>query len=293
MYRRRLEELLEDTLDILRRAGFIVESITYPEDKRSIDIVGVYHGRKAVVKVSIDCSRITNTEINDLRKASKAYNASPLVVADTYRGREIEDDVVYIRRNIVVVNNKTLEQYLIHKEKTLVANIQGNLLVKINPERFRRRRLELGYTLGQVASLLSVSRKTIYEYEKGSIYVSIDKAIRIAEVFGEDVLEPFEIFLTPSSNEPSSDKPSNKLEETIFRLALKKGYRFYKLLRTPIDYILAGERETLSVIRPERNKRRFRLKIEQAEKISRTMNTKPILVEEEKDLEVIEEYIQS
>ncbi len=293
MYRRRLEELLEDTLNILRRAGFVVESITYPKNKRSIDIVGTYHGKKAIVKVSIDCSRITRVEIEDLRKASIAYEASPLIVAEAHRRQRIEDDVVYVRKDITVVNNTTLEQYIIHGEKPLVANIQGSLLVRINPLKFRRRRLELGYTMGETATLLSVSRKTIYEYERGSIYVSLDKAIRIAEIFGEDVLEPFDILSEriEGSEKEYMDEPSNRLEEALFRLAMRKGYAFYKLLRTPIDYILAGRKNSLSIIKPEENNRRFRLKIEQAEKISRTMKTKPIVVKEREDIEEVKDYI--
>ncbi len=292
-WRRELEELVESTLSILRRAGFIVETIVYPENKRSIDIVGTYNDRRVIIKVLLDCNKLTTVEINDLKKASMAYHASPLIVAEKYGKNKVEDDIVYVKKEINVVNNQTLEQYIVHNDKPLVTSIQGALLVRINSKKFRERRLELGYTLGEAASLIGVSRKAVYEYERGRSYISLEKAIRIAEVFGEDVLEPIDILDTSREYSITSEKekPSSNMEKTLIGLASSKGYSFFKLLRTPVDYILSRKNIVLSIIRMDKDKEKTELKVEQAEKISRTMKTKPILIEEENDIFQLKDYI--
>ncbi len=290
-----LEEIVENTLKALRSAGFIVDNIVYPEDKRSIDIVGSYRGVKVIIKASVNTSKITSIEITDLKKASVAYNATPLIISRLHGKSEIEEDVVYSRRGINVVNEYTLQNYLVKNEKPLVKNIQGTYLVRINPEKFRKKRIELGYSLGEIASLIGVTRKAVYDYEHGRIAVRIDTALRIAEVLGEDVFEPIEL-LTSLREEPKNriegDTPRSPIEKLLYILSRRRGYTFYKLLRTPIDYILGGKNTPLSIIYKTRNRREFRFKIEQAEKISRTINTKPIIVREPSDVELIEEYFQ-
>jgi len=288
-----LEEIVENTLKSLRRAGFVVESIVYPENRRSIDIVGSYKGEKIIIKASLDSHKVSDIEVNDLKKASLAYNASPLIVARRHGRHDVEDDVVYSRKGVKVINDVTLENIVLKNDRPLVQNVKGTFLVRINPEKFRKRRLELGYSLGEIASLLGVTRKSVYEYERGNIAVRLEVAIRIAEIFGEDVFEPIDIFETPADIQAETgEKPRNLVEKLLYLLAMRKGYDLYRLFRTPIDYVLSRSRDrTLSIIYQGSSLREFRFKIEQAEKISRMLNTKPLVVKEPSDVKILEDYI--
>lgn len=288
-----LEEIVENTLKSLRRAGFIVEGIVYPENRRSIDIVGSYKGEKIIIKASLDAHKVGDVEVNDLKKASLAYNASALIVARRHGRREVEDDIVYSRKGVKVVNDVTLENIVLKNDRPLVQNVRGTFLVRINPEKFRKRRLELGYSLGETASLLGVTRKSVYKYEHENTAVRLEVAIRIAEIFGEDVFEPIDIFETPANIQAeATEKPRNLVEKLLYLLAMRKGYDLYRLFRTPVDYVLTGSRDrTYSIIYQESSLREFKFKIEQAEKISRMLNTKPLVVKEPGDVKILEDYI--
>ncbi len=289
-----LEEIIEYTLKTLRKAGFIVDTIVYPEDERSIDIVGSSSDTRIIIKASANSGRVRRVEVDDLKKASVAYNTTPLIISRKHGHENIEEDVVYERHGVYVINDQTLENTLLRREKPLVQSVRGTLLVRINPEKFRTRRLELGYSLGDLASLIGVSRKAIYEYERGRIAVRIDTAIRIAEVLGEDVLEPVDIVnVRPEKfrSELDEEEPRNNLERLLFLLARSRGFELYRLLRTPVDYVLGEEDQSVSIVYCSERGRNFEFKIEQAEKISRTMRTKPVIIEEPGDVEIISESL--
>ncbi len=292
MHRRILEEILENTLSSLRKAGFIVESINYPEDKRSIDIVGLYGDSRIIIKVTLDASHVTDVEASDLKKASKAYNASPLIVSRRYRKRRLEPDVVYKRKGLSIVSEELLESFINRNEKPLVYEAQGTYLVRINPEKFRKRRLELGLSLGELAERIGVSRKAIYDYEHGKFSVSINTALKIAEIMGEDVFEPIDIFRCEDIRFREEFIPGNKLEEFLQRISLLKGFKIYKLLRTPIDYILKKNmHRSLSIVYYGRDEANRRVKVLEAERIVRITRSKELLVKDISDLKELEEYI--
>ncbi len=291
MYKKILEELVENIMNNLKRAGFIVEYINYPENKRSIDIVGLHGQKRLMIKVTVDASHLTELEVKDLKKASAAYNATPLVVSEKYRKKKMEPDVVYRRKNLNIICIELLEKYFLENDKPLVYEVQGNYVVKINPQKFRERRLELGYSLGELADKIGVSRKTIYEYERGNISVTVDKAIRIADIMGEDILEEIDLFKQEAIQVVEEEPPGNKIEKVLMRMSKRKGTILYKLFRTPIDYVLKTRRDKISIINARRDYEKLKIKIKEAERITRLTRSKEIIIRNPEDIKLIERLL--
>ncbi len=281
---------LDELLDILNRAGFVVETISYPEKHRAIDIVGVRGNDRILIKVVLDTKHLSTLEVNDLKKASKAYNASPIIVAEKHKKKELEPDIVVKRKGVYIVSKEFLENYIYSGEKPLVYKKQGYFLVKINPRKFRSKRLQLGYSLGELAEELGVSRKAVYDYEHGKISVSLETAIRIAEILGEDVFEPIDILKNREELEVPSDKPVNRFEKLLSNLCLNVN-AFYKLAKTPIDYILELGRESISIIYRGIDRNDFRIKVREAIRIARTIETREFIVRDEKDLYELRNFL--
>jgi len=276
--------VVDQLLDLLDRAGFIYETISYPEDKRSIDIVAYNYGRVVLFKITRDSYKLSSVEANDLRKAGKAYNASPIVVSEKHGGLTLDEDIVVENKGLYVASVSFLEKYVESGEKPYIYVKHGVLVARIDPVKFRNRREELGYSRGALADELGVSRKAIYEYESGEIDVSIDKAEKIALIMGEDVFQPIDIFETIRQPvEP--DKPTNSFEIKLNQLCRNMCREFYKLLKTPIDYIIKKDDETISIIIEKRNNEDFETKIREATRITRTIPTREIILKDMKDLE--------
>ncbi|MEM1868469.1 MAG: transcriptional regulator, partial [Thermosphaera sp.] len=113
------DELIDEVLNTLKRGGYIVHIVSYPEDRRSIDIVARRDKEVLLIKVALDADKITNLEIEDLRKSAVAYSASSIIISRSYKGRNIEDDVVYVKGNVNVISPELFKNYIVKNEKPL------------------------------------------------------------------------------------------------------------------------------------------------------------------------------
>ena len=286
---RELENLLEEAYNVLRRSGRRVDIIEYPLRRRkAFDLV--CNGRRNIfARIVYDASNLSREDANELRASAHAYGASPIVIAKYVYGYEAEDDVVYERHGLYIISIEGLKQ-VARDEPLFILNSHGVYTVRINPKKLRRLREERGMSLGELADRLGVSRKTVYEYERGTMRLSVDKAVKLFDIFGGEVFEPINILEVPKEETYNLIEPDVRLEEMIINYLRKKGYRVVHLRRTPIDIIGYRRREdTVSVIvKHFISERRFLLKINEAEKIVSLTGSQRVIVEDEKDLDHIE-----
>jgi len=286
---RELENLLEEAYNVLKRSGRRVDIIEYPlRRRRAFDLVS--NGRRNIfARIVYDAGNLSKEDANELRASAHAYGASPIVIAKYVYGYEAEDDVVYERHGLYVLGIEGLKQ-VARDGPLFILNSHGVYTVRINPRKLRRLREEKGMSLGELADKLGVSRKTVYEYERGAMSLSIDRAIKLFDIFGEEVFEPINVLETPREETYDLVEPDVKLEEMIINYLRKKGYKVVHLRRTPVDII--GYRRkggTISVIvKHFISERKFLLKVNEAEKIVSLTGSQRIVVEDEKDLDHIE-----
>jgi len=129
------------------------------------------------------------------------------------------------------------------------------LKVRIRGEELRKKRLERGFSLGDVASMLGVSRKSVYEYEKGTIEPTVERAERLIRVFGLDILEPIDIFESPRKvqAEISDDEFDVPEEAELAQLLSSMGFMIAHARRTSIDLgVSRGDLRALIVTRRRR-----------------------------------------
>lgn len=285
-----LENILEEAYNVLKQDGRRVAIIEYPlRRRRAFDLI--CSGRRNIfARIIYDADNLNRDDINELRASAYAYSASPIVIAKYIHGYEVEDDVVYEKHGLYVISIEGLKQ-VTRDEPLFIFSSHGVYTVKINPRKLRKMREERGMSLGELADKLGVSRKTIYEYERGSMRLSIDKAIKLFDIFGEEVFEPINVLEVPKEGKYDLTNADIRLEEMIIKYLKKKGYKVVHLRRTPIDIIGYKRQEnTVSVIvKHFISERRFFLKVNEAEKIISLTGSQRIVVKDEKDLEYIVE----
>jgi putative transcriptional regulator len=292
MRSRMLDELTEETLDILSRAGFIVREINYPEEGRSIDIVGGSGGRKIILKVVYNSARISRREIDDLKKLSATYKASVLIVSEKYWRNEMEDDVVYVRNDIYVVNKNLLRNYFLRNNRPLIINLRGTYLLRIDNKSFARKRIELGLSRSEVANKLNVSKETIYQYETKRSMTSIQTAIKIANLMGEDVFEEVDLMDESLFNQPEVPV-ENKVLYNLAEAVKIKHLRVFEFSTTPVDGALVKDDKSVSIVQlAGYSREEMELKTENAVKMSSITKSAPIFIDDEKKIEKIKHAVK-
>ncbi|NAZ27017.1 MAG: helix-turn-helix domain-containing protein [Thermogladius sp.] len=292
MRSRMLDELTEETLDILSRAGFIVREINYPEEGRSVDIVGGSGGRKIILKVVYNSARISRREIDDLKKLSATYKASVLIVSEKYWRNEMEDDVVYVRNDIYVVNKNLLRNYFLRNNRPLIINLRGTYLLRIDNKSFARKRIELGLSRSEVANKLNVSKETIYQYETKRSMTSIQTAIKIANLMGEDVFEEVDLMDESLFNQPEVPV-ENKVLYNLAEAVKIKHLRVFEFSTTPVDGALVKDDKSVSIVQlAGYSREEMELKTENAVKMSSITKSAPIFIDDEKKIEKIKHAVK-
>ncbi len=104
----------------------------------------------------------------------------------------------------------------------------------------------------QAAERLKVSRKTVYDYERGAVKPTIDVAERIIKEFGEEVAKPIDIFnsqddvLTTRVSNLEGSPADSSLEGMIVERLRASGWKFTHAKRAPLD--IAASKNNVKVL---------------------------------------------
>jgi putative transcriptional regulator len=286
------DELLEEVLGIVKKAQSKGDLILYPREGRSVDIVTRVQNKALLLKVTENLDELSKQEVSDLKKARVAYDAYTVIIAQRDEKGDLEDEVVYYKYDNVAVTPKTLEDYIVKGQKSLVAYIRGNYVLKINPEKLRERASESGISRGELADLLGISKKAVYMYERGEMHIVLEKGVKLASILGEDIYEEFDIFRDTHLHGKVNvgSMPRDEVENALYRVASTMRKLCISFSRMPVDVVLRTEKP-ISIVK-ETGTDNNREKVENAEKIAENTNTKLFIIKTPGDVIHLRRIIQ-
>ena len=146
-----------------------------------------------LVKVTSDVDTFSPHSAQELKIIADRVSASSLLISQQAHGKPLEDDTVYSRNGIFVVTEKTIRNIALKTANPLVYAGPGGYSVEVDGELVERRRKELGLSIGKLAVMIGVSRRTLYGYERGMAKASVKSAYKLAETFGVPVAKPINV----------------------------------------------------------------------------------------------------
>jgi len=232
------DRLLHLVVSIMLTAGFDV-SERCSLRPRSFDLIAS-RGREVItIKVVSHIDSVSEDLAMDLTRIARCLNATPLIVGERTRDASLERGGVYVRYGIYAVNPATLYDYFAEGQPPVVHASPGGLYVNINGERLRELRERHQMSLGDLAQLLGVSRRTISKYESG-MGITLEGAIRLEEIFDAPLAEPIDLLDYTPSHRAEYPGVEGDMAEDLERMGLE----VYLLRRSPFEIvaIIEGER---------------------------------------------------
>lgn len=274
MMRAIMEHLLDNVLAVLNMYSFRIEKLDYPKNikKRSIDIVAANNNRKLLIKIISSIDNIHYRDAQELHNISYTLNIPSVIVSEIFNKNPMEDYVLYDRHGLPAVTPQTLESVLSGKEKVYVYYKRGEFYVNVDREKLREIREEKRLSLGDMALALGVTRKAVYDYERGKMDINIDKAEKLVDMFGEEILKPINVFRIPKENVES--EPDHIVEVKIMSEATKKGYRTAHATNTVFDIALDMQGICYTIIVEHHKENKVLTKIEESGKIERIIDVR-------------------
>ena len=198
--------LVDQTIEILRHAGFLV-SDRCDIRPRSFDIAARRGDTLLLCKILQNVDGLTEETASEIRLLAEILGGTPLVIGEKTRDQMFEDGVIYMRYKIVAVNIQTFYDYFIEGTTPLVSASPGGLYVPINGNALKEARLENNLSLGSLAGIIGVSRRTISKYEDEGMHASIDTVLLLEDLFQTELAQPIDlinpvVLILQKKNEP-------------------------------------------------------------------------------------------
>jgi len=217
---------------------------------------------------------------------SERVSASSLLISEKVREKPLEDDTVYSRYNVLAVTQKTFENIVLRKIYPLIQAGPGGYYVEIDAEAIRRRREELGLSIGELAQKMGTSRRTVYGYERGMAKASVSAAYNLICILGIPVAQPMNLF-KESKNQPKRFLTTakraitkNKFLQKIFRKLARYNVTAFK--KAPFDFIIDVQEGKMKIIGgvADNKERELDRRVNEILSVSRVVQAHPILITE-------------
>jgi putative transcriptional regulator len=205
------EELIHQIIDVLTDAGFALSERCNIRP-RSFDIAARKGEILLLCKVLFNIDGLNEETAREMKSLAEYLKGAAIVIGAKTRDQMLEDSVVYMRYDILALNVQTLQDYFIEGVPPLVSAAPGGLYVSIEGELLKKARTDRSMSLGTLASMVGVSRRTISKYEEEGMDASIDVTLHLEELLMVELAKPIDILKPYGNRKPGSRKPRKEPE---------------------------------------------------------------------------------
>jgi putative transcriptional regulator len=249
------KEVTDEVRDVLAHLGFFVSE---PHTIRSIsfDIVARRDDVLLLIKVLGNVDAFSKENARELQVLANLLQGSPFIIGSKSSTSEIENGVVYYRHGIPIISKGTFKEFFEEEVPPFVFAAPGGLYVHIDGDLLKKIRESNNLSLGTLAEVAKVSRRSIQLYESG-MGAMMDAALRIEEFLKTPLILP----INPLANYAKNDDESTEwidsfekfmgLEKDVFNHLNFIGYRIMPTHKSPFDAV-TQDKKTLLLTAVER-----------------------------------------
>lgn len=226
------QALLEKLSIFLLKKGFTIKSLT----RACFDVLARRNEQILLIKVLEDANSVSRQYTEEMAAVASYANASPLIIAEK-AGNRLEDSIVYSRFGIYTLNFSTFLN-CINNKFPFVRRSQAGLTASVVGKKLKEKREELGYSLNALSKKLGVTSRMVVKYENENSEVTINKAMKMYEMFGGEVFNEINVFM-------QNKQPESRFETEVSRKYVELGFNAAETKKTPFDIIAKKENELI------------------------------------------------
>lgn len=229
------ELLISRAIAILGRAGFII-SERCDTRPRSFDLAVRRDDLLLLIKVISNIDGLNEETTREMQFLSKHLHGYPIVIGEKTRDHSLETGVVYFRYGVPAFDINTMQDYFIEDVPPLIYAEHGGLYVNLDGNILKHERIRKNISLGALASLIGVSRRTISKYEESEMAASVDVALKLEEVLDRGFSAAVDLFEKLHSNDIQKQENVAK-ESKIFSSLKNMGFEVLPISQAPFDAV--------------------------------------------------------
>jgi len=283
-------EALQTAEAALHQAGFQISRKCTARNS-CFDFAARRDERLVFIKAFLDIRDVSRSDATEIKRVSRCFSCASLFISDMKDEEMLRDDTVYSRYGVYVITSKTLEDIVLRGALPLVKAAPGGYSVKIDGGKIIERRHEVGLSIGKLAEMIGVSRRSLYGYERNMARASVTAAYHLEKILGVPIVKTIDIFEPPSRSATirtlslsSFMKIRNRFLRSILGKLVNCGFDVSPISRAPFDFTANCPDVQLKILGGVFSKRERSVgdRIEEIVSLSRIIEAKPLLVGEQK-----------
>ena len=273
----------------LKESGFQISQICCSRPS-CFDFAARKGNKIVLLKVNSDVDTFSAQSAQELKVIAGRVSAVSIVVSQQTHGKPLADDTVYSRNGVFVVTEKTIKNLALQTASPLICAVPGGYSVEIDCELLEKRRKELGLSVGKLAAMIGVSRRTLYGYERGMARASVKSAYKLAETLGVPVAKPINVLERSQRHRQCLlfKAKQTMVGETVLQKVLRK-FAFCDVspvYRAPFDFIINVPDSNCVIVGgvAVNDERNLDNRMEEIISVCRVIHARPVLIMEKPKL---------
>jgi len=177
-----------------------------------------------------------------LKSISYFLSANPFVVSIKNNRQFLNDQIIYSRFQLPVITPQTFENFLEEEKMIFLESSKGKHTSEVDVEKIRNKRKEKGFSLRELAQLVGISKKAMYEIEKSKTKPSVDTINKIENILNIKIQISRKIEANISA---THIKPKTELQRKVSKEFSRIGIENSSVYSAPFEVI---GRENFSVV---------------------------------------------
>jgi len=189
-----------------------------------------------LIKVISNIDGLGEETTREMQSLSKHLHGYPIVIGEKTRDHPLETGVVYFRYGVPAFDIKTMQDYFIDDLPPLIFAEHGGLYVNIEGNILKEERIKKNISLGALASMLGVSRRTISKYEDGEMAASVDVAVKLEELMDRGFTVSVDLFEKLYRDNSQKQETSSE-HSNVFSILQDMGFNVMPISQAPFDAV--------------------------------------------------------
>ena len=273
---------------VLKEAGFNVSEKCYSRPS-CFDYAARKNDNLIIVKAQPDIRHLCSNDFLALKTISETVSAASIIVSDRTHEKPFEDDTVYTRYGVLAITSKTFENIILYEVHPLIQAGPGGYYVEVDGATIKRGRQKLGYSIGELAEKVGISRRTLYGYEHGLAKATVPAAYNLVRVLGVPIAKPVNIFEKPKSQHKcifTSAKRAIARSKFLRKIFRKLSCSIVQVEKAPFDFVINIPEEKTRIIGGVADKTEPKLdrRVDEILSVSKIIQAHPLLIAEDQKI---------
>jgi putative transcriptional regulator len=207
-----------------------------------------------IIKVLLNVDAFQKEQAKNLKIIANNLDGYPMLVGLQTNREKLKTGIVYERFEMPTLSLETFKELVCNKIFPRIYRDRGGLYVEIDSEVLKDARKGKSLTQRELAEIVGINKKVIYEHEKKQLRMLLEIAEKLEQILNKKIIKPTEIFKRYEEH----GQPKDLMERSIGRNLQRLGFKIDFVKQSPLDVFAKEKALIVSDIEIDKRKMKKR-----------------------------------